>query len=129
MIYSLVCEDFIDHSILIYMFCQFVRAIQQLIGPIQQIISFIWITDNCLLFAYKNFFGNLSGGKNSNSQPFVGVDKILEPLTLPNKPWFLCVFSTSHLKTLWEKKSYEQFLLFPHCFLTIWKTFCNFHPI
>ena len=23
----------------------------------------------------------------------------------------------------------EQFLLFPQCFLTIWKTFCHFHQI
>ena len=23
----------------------------------------------------------------------------------------------------------EQFLLFPQCFLPIWRTFCSFHPI
>ena len=23
----------------------------------------------------------------------------------------------------------EQFLLFPQCFLTVWRTFCNFHQI
>ena len=36
----------------------------------------------------------------------------------PNKPWSLCVCSTSLLKTLWEK---EQLLL--TSFLPIWRTF------
>ena len=40
----------------------------------------------------------------------------------PNKPWFLRVYSTSLLKTLWEKGEIapnEQFLLFPQCFLPV----------
>ena len=44
-------------------------------------------------------------------------------------PWFLCVFSTSLLKTQWEKAEIacnEQFLLFPQCFQTLWKTFLPF---
>ena len=28
-----------------------------------------------------------------------------------------------------EIARYEQFLLFPHCFLPVWKTFCHFHRI
>ena len=43
-----------------------------------------------------------------------------------NKP------STSLEKTLWEKGEIacnEQFLLLPQCFLTVWRTFCHFHPI
>ena len=38
----------------------------------------------------------------------------------PNKPWFLRVFNTGLLKTLWEKGEIardEQFLPFPHFFL------------
>ena len=37
----------------------------------------------------------------------------------PNKPWFLCICSTSLLKTLCGKGEiahFEQFLLFPQCF-------------
>ena len=43
----------------------------------------------------------------------------------PNKPWFLRVCSTSLLKTMWENGEiarHEQFLLFPQCFLTIWRS-------
>ena len=64
----------------------------------------------------------------------------------PNKPWFLRVCTTGILKTLWEKEKLhyryfentvgkkeiarnEQFLLFPQCFLPIWRTFCHFHRI
>ena len=50
----------------------------------------------------------------------------------PNKPWFLCVCSTSLLKTLGEKEENaqtEQFLLFPQCFLPFLRPFCNFHQI
>ena len=44
----------------------------------------------------------------------------------PNKSWFLCVCSTSLLKTEWEK---QQFLFFQQCFLPIWRTFLNFHQM
>ena len=40
-------------------------------------------------------------------------------------PW-----ETSLLKTPWGKGEIarnEQFLLFPHCFLSIWRAFCHFH--
>ena len=49
----------------------------------------------------------------------------------PNKPWFLRVCITSLLKTLGkgEIARNEQFLLFPQCFLPIWRTFCHFHKI
>ena len=46
-----------------------------------------------------------------------------------NKPWFLRVFSTSLFETLWGKGEIarsEQFLLFPQCFLPVWRTFCHF---
>ena len=33
---------------------------------------------------------------------YMTVQDQLNPF--PNKPWFLCVCSTSHLKTLWEKE-------------------------
>ena len=47
----------------------------------------------------------------------------------PNKPWFLCDCSLSLLKTLGkgEIARSEQFLLFPQCFLPIWRTFIHFH--
>ena len=47
----------------------------------------------------------------------------------PNKPWFLRVCSTSLLKTLQGKREIarnEQFLLFPQCFLSVWRAFCHF---
>ena len=49
----------------------------------------------------------------------------------PNKPLFLRVCSQSLLKTLWEEEiaQNKQFLLFPQCFLSIWKTFCHFHQL
>ena len=50
----------------------------------------------------------------------------------PNKPWFFSVCITRLLKTLLQKGEIarnEQFLLFPQCFLPIWKTFCHFHHI
>ena len=47
----------------------------------------------------------------------------------PNKPWFLCVCSTSLLKTLWEIARNEQFLLFPQCFLPFSRTSYHFHWI
>ena len=47
----------------------------------------------------------------------------------PNKPWFLCVCSTCLLKTMWEKEKLLIMLLFPHCFLPFWRTFCHFHQI
>ena len=54
----------------------------------------------------------------------------LDPVNpFPSKPWLLHVCSTSLLKTLWGKGEiacYEQFLLFPQCFLAIWITICQF---
>ena len=47
----------------------------------------------------------------------------------PNKPWFLRVCSIGLLKTLWEKEEIacnEQFLLFPQCFLSFWRTSHHF---
>ena len=52
--------------------------------------------------------------------------------TFPNKPWFLCVCSTSLLKTLREKEKFacnKQFLLFPQCFLHFWRTCRHFHQV
>ena len=50
----------------------------------------------------------------------------------PNKLRFSHVCSTSLLKTLWGKGEIarnEQFLLFPQCFLPVWRTFCHFYQI
>ena len=53
-------------------------------------------------------------------------------ISFQNKPWFLRVCSTRPLKTLWGKGEIarnEQFLLFPQCFLSVWRTFCHFYQI
>ena len=49
----------------------------------------------------------------------------------PNKPWFLRVCCTTLLKTLGKAEIArdEQFLLFPQCFLPVWRTGCHFHQI
>ena len=46
----------------------------------------------------------------------------------PNKPWFLCVCSTSLENTVekGEIARHEQLLLFPLCFLPLWRTLWNF---
>ena len=49
--------------------------------------------------------------QNTQMQPKVS----LKPF--PNKPWFLLVYNTSLLKTLWKK---EKLLLFPQCFQQTW---------
>ena len=67
----------------------------------------------CLFFIRQFFFAF------SNLNPF------------PNKPWFSRVCSTGLLKTLGkgEIARNEQFLLFPQCFLSFWRTCCHFHQI
>ena len=58
--------------------------------------------------------------------------KICNLNPFPNKPWFLRVCSTCHLKTLWGKGEiarYEQFLLFSQYFQQVQKTSCRFHQI
>ena len=52
--------------------------------------------------------------------------------TFAKKPWFLRVSITRLLKTLWGKRKIahnEQFLIFPQCFLPIWRTFGHFYQI
>ena len=46
----------------------------------------------------------------------------------PNKPWFLDVYRMSCENTVGkgEIARNEQFLLFPQCFLTVWRTFFLF---
>ena len=67
----------------------------------------------------------------------VKSDKGVNPF--PNKPWFLRVCKTSLLKKTKQKKKKtvgkgeisrnEQFLLFPQCLLSFWRTLCLFHRI
>ena len=50
----------------------------------------------------------------------------------PNKPWFLPVFSKNSYENTVGKGQiarYEQFLLFPPCFPSIWRTCSHFHQI
>ena len=47
----------------------------------------------------------------------------------PNKPWILRVFSTSLLRTLWEKENLlvmSNFSIVPHCFLAVMENFLPF---
>ena len=49
---------------------------------------------------------------------------------IPKKPWFFtCLRYKSFENTVGkgEIARNEEFLLFPQCFLPIWKTFCHFH--
>ena len=59
------------------------------------------------------------------------ADKFIFIKPLPNKHLFLHVCSTSLLKTLGKREiaCQEQSLLFPHCFLPIWRSFCHFLQI
>ena len=50
----------------------------------------------------------------------------------PKKPWFLCVCSTSLLKTLWEKEKLLVTINFSFSFsvfLLFLRTFCHFYQI
>ena len=51
----------------------------------------------------------------------------------PDKPWFLrvCSIYKSFENTVGkgEIARNEQFLLFPQCFLPVWRTLCHFHQI
>ena len=67
---------------------------------------------------------------------FIMREKIIDKQTInpfPNKPFFLrvCMWYKSFEKTegKGEIACNEQFLLFPQCFLTIWRTFSHFHQI
>ena len=50
----------------------------------------------------------------------------------PNKSWFLRVCGTKAFESTAGKGEFarnEQFLLFPQCFLPVWRAFCHFHQI
>ena len=50
----------------------------------------------------------------------------------PNKPWLLRVCSATLLRNTMGKGDIarnKQYLLFPQCFLHIWRRFCTFHQI
>ena len=49
-------------------------------------------------------------------------------IPFPSKPWFLgvCSISLENTRGKGEIARNEQFLLFPQCFLPIWRTFCPF---
>ena len=59
-----------------------------------------------------------------------GILHLTDVLTFfPNKPWFLHVCSRSLFKNTVEKEKIvrnEQFLLFPKCFLPVWRILCHF---
>ena len=87
---------------------------------------------NCIIF----LMGRKHSGKGDSAfSPFDTLFskgyflKVFNPF--PNKPWFLRVCSTSLLKTMGkgEIARYEQFLLFPQCFLPVWRAFCHFHEM
>ena len=60
---------------------------------------------------------------------YIASHKCINPF--PNKPRFLCVCSTSLLKTLWvkEKLLVTSNFSFAQCFLPVWITVYHFHQI
>ena len=69
-------------------------------------------------------------GKISNKIKTHALSKENLVHPFPNKPWFLCVCSTSLSENSVGKGEIarnEQFLLFPQCFIPVWKTFSQFH--
>ena len=64
--------------------------------------------------------------------PEIQLSKLKKKINpFPTRPWFLRVFSTSLLKTLWERRfcSLGAILLFPQCVLLFWRIFHHFHQI
>ena len=49
--------------------------------------------------------------------------------SFPNKPWFFMCLQYKSFENTVGKGENEQFLLFPQCFLPIWRTFYHFHQI
>ena len=106
-------------------------------------ISHINLRENMLVFyLYSNLLfrccvtkSPIGGGSGAWQALLVSFN------SFPSKPWFSRVCRKGFLKTLWEKEKllemsnfsisrsvfYPQFLLFPQCFLPIWKTFFYFH--
>ena len=67
----------------------------------------------------------------SDFSPFTNITMMSFNL-FRNKPWFCRVCRTSLLKTLLRKGEIacdEQFLLFPQCFVPVWRNFFHFHKI
>ena len=76
----------------------------------------------------KNILSHAISSTTIRHNMSINTHVLLNPF--PNKPWFSRVYSTSLWKILWGKGEIahnEQFLLFPQCFLSIWRTFCHFH--
>ena len=83
----------------------------------QQNLIHTWITTFFLVNPMLQFLMTISSTGKWSVNPF------------PNNPWFLPVYSTSLLKTLWGK---AKLLLtsnfsFSCSFLPIWRAFCHFY--
>ena len=59
-------------------------------------------------------------------QPFDG-NSLINPFA--NKPYSFCLQSFENTVGKGEISRNKQFLLFPQCFLPIWRTVCHFHQI
>ena len=69
---------------------------------------------------------------NTSNVPTIKFRNILDKINpFPNKPWFLCLQhkSLENAEGKGEIAQKEQYLLFPQCFLPIWRTFCHFHQV
>ena len=74
--------------------------------------------------------GSLSGCPRSNSSREPNRMIFWSTLSQTSPGFF--VSAVEVLKTLWDKGEIarnKQFLLFPQCFLPVWKSFCNIHQI
>ena len=95
--------------------------------------------DKMTLIEYKTF--DDFSCNNGQDSPNLKIVNFLHLLTnknsvmhmifssFPNKPWSSCLQCKSFENTTGkgEIACDEQFLLFPPCFLPVWRTFCHFH--
>ena len=77
---------------------------------------------------YQHFLLFPQSFQKAFSSGVLKVGIVLPYNPFPDQPWFLCVHSTSFENTVGkgEIAHYEQFLLFPQCFLPILENFLPF---
>ena len=127
-------------------FLNFFPAVQQLITTFVSMLS-----NSCLLFiaqlaAYRTWEEVVAGFEpwlglfltedwwlSFQWHSFVSIIWLCYELNpFQDKPWLLCVFTYKPFKNIVRKVEIarnEQFLLFPHCFLPVWRTFCRLYRV
>ena len=89
------------------------------------LVTSIFLFSHNVFYPMKHNFNVMSNIKFVVCKCFQFVQIFSSVNPFPNKPWFLRVCRTSLENTVGkgEIAHNEQFLLFPQCFLSIWKTF------